>query len=745
MSAVRYLAGLAALALVLGSLGAASHAWVARLRPGWSGALARLAEVIVGLSGMICVLELLGSVSLFRFAAVVPVLTVLGLLAWWAAGRNPALEPVEREIPPTPGSPLLMRRITVVALACVAADWATRVINAYHQGMTNVDTLWYHLPDAARFVQDGSITPLHFFDLETVTAFYPATSELIHGFGILLMGNDILSPVINLGWLALAMLAAWCIGKPFGAQLITLTAVAALMVTPELATSQPGGGYDDVVGLALLLSCGGILINTHTGDNRWRLSGIGIAALAAGLAAGTKFTFLVPIVALTIGIPVVAQRGDRTKEAGVWSAFVILIGGFWYVRNWIAVGNPLPSVHLKLGPLSLPNPVITTPSSTLAHFVLRGSDWSGYFFPGFRLAFGPVWWAVLALSACGLVVTLVRGQGSMTKMLAAVGIATAVGFVVSPQYLAAFGIPVFFVDNIRYADPAIVLGLVLLPLARVFVGSRWRWALLVTFVGITLVTQLDESTWPLHLLSREFVPPIVGVDAILGALVGLCALLGGLALVGRRDIPTWHVRTASRSVAVLLVSAVIVVMGLGVQSFYLNHRYESASLQPPFGWAQSVSAARIGVAGTFTQLQYALYGRDLSNYVQYIGVRGPHGSYAPATTCAQWRRLVNAGRYNYVVTSTGSVASRKSRGIGAAFLHGLDQSRSELESGASQCGSVEHVTRPLISRPFRLSTHWTAECRSLWGTGVQECQSNSCVGGGGLTIVTVSQFHRRKY
>ena len=58
----------------------------------------------------------------------------------------------------------------------------------------------------------------------------------------------------------------------------------------------------------------------------------------------------------------------------------------------------------------------------------------------------------------------------MTKMLAAVGIVTGVGFVLSPQYLAAFGIPVFFVDNIRYADPAIVLGLVLLPLARVFLS-----------------------------------------------------------------------------------------------------------------------------------------------------------------------------------------------------------------------------------------------------------------------------------
>ena len=64
------------------------------------------------------------------------------------------------------------------------------------------------------------------------------------------------------------------------------------------------------------------------------------------------------------------------------------------------------------------------------------------------------------------------------------------------------------------------------------------------------------------------------------------------------------------------------------------------------------------MAGTFTQLQYALYGRSLSNYVQYIGVQGAHGSYAPAADCSQWREQVNDGHYRYVVTSTGLVSRR---------------------------------------------------------------------------------------
>ena len=134
------------------------------------------------------------------------------------------------------------------------------------------------MPFAARFVQDGSITSLHYVDSEPVTVFFPASSELFHSFGMLVMGNDVLSPLLNMLWLGLALLASWCIGRPFGVAPIAVAGCAILFATPGLVGTQPGGAYDDVVGLALLLSSVALLVNAQdlskrSGEAAWVLAG----------------------------------------------------------------------------------------------------------------------------------------------------------------------------------------------------------------------------------------------------------------------------------------------------------------------------------------------------------------------------------------------------------------------------------------------------------------------------------------
>ena len=56
-----------------------------------------------------------------------------------------------------------------------------------------------------------------------------------------------------------------------------------------------------------------------------------------------------------------------------------------------------------------------------------------------------------------------------------------------------------------------------------------------------------------------------------------------------------------------------------------------------------------GSARVFTQ--YPFYGTDLSNRVQWLGVRGPHDSYQRIPNCRQWRRAINAGGFTHVVTT----------------------------------------------------------------------------------------------
>ena len=61
--------------------------------------------------------------------------------------------------------------------------------------------------------------------------------------------------------------------------------------------------------------------------------------------------------------------------------------------------------------------------------------------------------------------------------------------------------------------------------------------------------------------------------------------------------------------------------------------------------------------------QYVFYGDDLSNRVQYVAHRGPHGAYTPIASeaaqkgedpdavgqCEEWKRALNDGDYDYVV------------------------------------------------------------------------------------------------
>src|SRR5205085_9934578 len=116
-------------------------------------------------------------------------------------------------------------------------------------------------------------------------------------------------------------------GRRFGVAPATTLACVLVLGTPGLVATQPGGAYNDVAGVALLLTAFAIALRSR--EEPASVAQDVIAALAAGLALGTKFTFVVPAVVLCLGLAWTAPRGYRIRRAVAVFAAAALAGGCW--------------------------------------------------------------------------------------------------------------------------------------------------------------------------------------------------------------------------------------------------------------------------------------------------------------------------------------------------------------------------------------------------------------------------------
>lgn len=668
----RYLLGVAEIALLAGFAGLGAASLRRRFLSGMAAEAALLATAVLALALLLWIAELLGSFGAFTAGWYLSGVAVVGGGIWAldrAGGRRGGIPSLPFALPRRPGwgrgevqasgseasglqngpHPGATRAggvdlVTIVALviATIAVvHFAGGVRTRLSTGMTGFDSTWYHGPFAAGFFQSGNTWDLHFIAPQFLAWFYPANGEIFHAVGMLAFGRDLLSPALNLGWFVGCLFACWCIGRPYRVAPWSLALGAIALSVPALS-DQAGEARNDIVGIFFLLAAVGLALNAWAAraDSRdgssagqsaagppaggpapGLLTGeLAVVGLAAGLAAGTKLNFLLPAAVLVLGLVVIAPRGDRWRALLASGLAALAGGGYWYLRNLAHTGNPLPWVH-HLGPIDLPAPAQAL-GGREAHSVIGylsdSSVWSDWFLPGLHHGLWIVW-PLLGLAAlAGLVLCLapdrdaggVWGAGAVLPFAGLVGLATALAWLLAPTSASGpDGMPRGFESGLRYLAPALILGLALLP-ATSLLRSH--------FAGLSRVL----STFEPHSGTKD--------DGTL-----------------RRRGP--HLVPGLGLALVLLVAAV----GYPVQRHYLKSRYADPSFTTPgldaaFAWARDVSGARIATTST---RQYPLFGTDLSNRVQYIGTERPHGGFEPPETCPQWRRLLNAGDYDYVVTT----------------------------------------------------------------------------------------------
>jgi hypothetical protein len=618
-----YLLGIVALALLATSAWLGATAVCHRLLPEFDGAPAQIATSVLALALLILVAELLGTIGLFEPVPYLAVVGVIGvslrrLLPRVARGEGGRGQPGPQSPPHTASGPA-GRRLEIQAVVAVligflaVLDFIPGVRDSHSTGMTGFDSTWYHGPFAAGFHQSGNTWDLHYIAPQFLAWFYPANAEIFHAVGMLAFDRDILSPLLNLGWFVGCLFALWGIGRPFGVPVFSVLLGAVILRAPLLA-DQAGEARNDIVAIFFLLAAVAVMLNaasSPSSDGRRLPDGaLIVAGLAVGLAAGTKLNYLLPCLTLLVGIAVAAPSGARWRSLGLGGLAALLGGGYWYLRNLAHAGNPLPW-FTDFGPISLAGPDQTLggrEGHSVLGYLTDGPVWSEWLLPGIHHGLTVLWPLLGALALAGLLLALGPRSTPLLRVAGAAGLAAALAWLIAPTSASGpDGIPRGFESGLRYLAPALLLGMALLPLA---VKQQLR----------------REGEW--HFPDRR----ILTVPTSLGR------------HLSRRGMPL-----ALLSVAVLLVVAV----GYPVQRHYLENRYRDPTFAAPglnavFAAARSTSGERIATTST---RQYPLFGTELSNRVEFVGRQEPHGGFVAPTSCAEWRRLIDEGEYEYVVAS----------------------------------------------------------------------------------------------
>ena len=255
---------------------------------------------------------------------------------------------------------------------CAFAAWALPP--------TGWDTLTYHMPAVAYWVQRGQIvrTPYQFF-----TNVYPLNGELTFTWPAVLLHSDTL---VNLGQIPFALLGAAgtaVIARTVGVRRSGAVVAASLFLLAPVVAQQMAVPYVDLVLAGSFLAAFAFLLrglqslglvqggSAPQRQTRLVVVYLTLTGVAAGVGVGSKesgLAYLGVLALVAVGALVAAWTRGLVRPAPALrlvAAFVVpvlLLGTFWYTRNLIEHENPLypwnvevAGVVLLHGPQGDPN------------------------------------------------------------------------------------------------------------------------------------------------------------------------------------------------------------------------------------------------------------------------------------------------------------------------------------------------------------------------------------------------------
>ncbi len=429
--------------------------------------------------------------------------------------------------------------------------------------------------------------------------------------------------------------------------------------------TQPGEGRNDIMGLAFLVAFAAFLINGH--QRRAPAEGavqdaperdaplldkgpLVMAGIAAGLAVSVKLPLLAPVGAIALGMVLVSGRGRRLTTALSIGVPAFVVGGYWYVRAAIHTGgNPIPQIGW--GPLHLPRPdqmpLDPRPRFAVADYLFEPTIYRKWFFPQLDNALGPLFPLILVIAVAAAVYIAFRSRNLILRVLARRGAADRRRL---HRHAADRRRPGGLADRLLHQHP--------LPDARPAprdgdaadraAAARPRRARLADAAlphrRLRHLGADDAALVPgLHRRHRLPHPGAgLGADRVDEIARAAGDRPGGRHRGGRGDRPA-RGRPRPRPGGSVLQAPLHENDPLPAG----RRAAEGLRVRPQ----PARQADRHRRLGEIFFGQYGFYGKNLDNYVQYIGVPGSNGAYRLATDCATFRERVNVADYDYLIVS----------------------------------------------------------------------------------------------
>lgn len=336
---------------------------------GLSHADAWIIYVVVFLSALVISFHVVGAAALVTGSNLVHITTVTGvIILMWSTDRW-MMGPLQGERRMLSSAGALRQVRETIRSVDPLMRWSALVgggifslflLEAATRQPTGWDAMVYHLPLAVKWLQQGSLA----FIQESWKFQMPSNGELFPLF-LAYLGNERFLSLACVPFTLLAILAVYSLARRVsdsheGALLAALgfgTMPIVLYNTFNIEVDMFAASFF-LSSTCLLLG----LLQPRPQAGETRLSPVAMAGLAFGLGLGARYIyaplllFMAGLCALVSIISVASLRIDRLDKGKkvILTTVTFVVGSllpsaFWYVRNFMATGNPMHPLQFSMG------------------------------------------------------------------------------------------------------------------------------------------------------------------------------------------------------------------------------------------------------------------------------------------------------------------------------------------------------------------------------------------------------------